>query len=218
MKYYELSRRSDVIDSVAEAARQAQRLLDGSQSPKWLVIAAHSAAQGAMACYLHKGNGIASWRKDDAKKWLDAHYNQNTEGEEARIYPEVRLNSFMRLYADVRTFAETTRETDITSVLSEENERLMGELNILRNSFIHFQVGSHLVYQSYVASLVQAALTTVQTLSENASFPWGHDSEEETHASFRLQLIALAQALSALNSDEAHASNVARAGKEKRPC
>jgi len=201
MNCYELSMLDDVIDSTAQAAEQAQRLGKGTCSPKWLVVAAHSAAQAAMTCYLNQGNGIASWGKKDAQAWLKVHEKQQTESTPFQGYPDVRLNFFMELYADVKDTAQMKREDGITLFLGRDMDRWMSELNQLRNSLIHFQANHHLVFKQHVVSVAQAASKTINALSESPSFPWWWcDEAEHSRSLLKQHLRTLDTALSTITS------------------
>ncbi len=204
MNYYELSMLDDVIDSTAQTAEQAERLNRIACSPKWFVTAAHSAAQGAMSCYLNQGNGIASWRERDAKAWLKAHDEQRADETLNREYPEVRLNYFMELYADVKRTAKANHDESLTVVLTEEVDHWIGALNQLRNSFIHFQTNHHLVSKEHVICVVQSAATTVKALSDSQSFPWWwSDEAEHSRSLLKEHLQTLDSALSNLAAAEA---------------
>ncbi|CAN7514493.1 hypothetical protein LJR166_003688 [Acidovorax delafieldii] len=201
MNCYELSMLDDVIDSTAQAAEQAKRLEKGVCSPKWLVVAAHSAAQAAMTCYLNQGDGMTSWRKKDAQAWQNAYEQQQAQSASFQGYPVVRLNFFMELYADVKETAQMKRDARITSSLSGDMDRWMIELNQLRNSLVHFQANRHVVFKQHVVAVTQAASATVNALSASPSFPWWWSDEAE-HASSLLQehLKTLDSALSTLTT------------------
>jgi hypothetical protein len=204
MDHYELSMLDDVSDSAFQAADQALRLSGMACSPKWLVVAAHSAAQAAMTCYLNQGNGVASWRKNDAAAWLKAHVEQRAEPEKFKGYPEVRLNYFMELYADVKATAKAKREDSITASLTKDVGHWTNELNQLRNSFIHFQTNHHLVFKQHVVSVAQAASAIVRALSESPSFPWWwSDEAERSRTSLKRHLNALDNTLATLTAPEA---------------
>ena len=206
MCYYELSMLNDVIDSAVQAAEQADRLNRGACSPKWVVVAAHSAVQGAMSCYLNRGNGIASWRKKDAMAWLKAHDEQRADESLGHGYPEVRLNYFMELYGEVKKAAQATRDGSITLVLTEEIDHWIDALNQLRNNFIHFQANHHLVSKQHVLGVVKSAATTVRALSGSPSFPWWWSDEvEHSRSSLKEHLQKLDSALLTLAAAEADA-------------
>ncbi len=201
MTHYELSRLDDLIDSTAHAAEQAHCLETGTCSPKWLVVAAHSAAQAAMTCYLHQGNGLATLREKDRQAWQKAHEIQQAESTPFQGYPDVRLNYFMELYADVKATALTKRDGCVTSSLCGDMERRMYELNQLRNSLIHFQTGRLLILKQHVVSVAQAASKTVNALSESQFFPWWRSDEaEHSRSQLERDLRALDRSLCSLNS------------------
>jgi hypothetical protein len=203
--YYSISPIGDMVDSVAEAAMQAQRLCDGHYSPKWLVIAAHSAAQGAMVSFLNDGNGIAAWKDKHQKEWLKVNDQRmaaiiSSDGDndtgEYSMLSEVKLHIFMKLYDVVKARAITNQDSNIGLALNAENEQWTKELNDSRNSFIHFESSQISVCNSSIVSMVRSAATIVSVLSQSTTFNsrWGDDIGED-QSSLQVHLEKLESAL-----------------------
>ena len=173
MRGYELSRLGDMLDSVAEVNLQVHRLDDLKKSPKWLVIAVHSAAQGALTCYLHQGNGLMTWPKKVSDAWLQWYETGNDN-------PKVKLDYFIPLYAKAKETALASNETSVSCVFTDHHQTQVESLNGFRNRLIHFESGIEFIFQDHLISLVQSGLDTVAALSKSMQFPW-HRSDDREH-------------------------------------
>lgn len=170
MKDYEVDMIGDVLDSVAESVRQAKRLRDEGGTPKWLLIAVHSAVQGAMVCALDQGNGIAAMKEEDAKRWLAAHERSRTD--EAVRYPDTKLDYFLSLYAKVKEPKYMSHFVAAQPFRPIDHDESMRQLNDLRNGFIHFHVGGWSIEKALVVECVERATDIVGFLVDSPIFPW----------------------------------------------
>ncbi|RYF81887.1 MAG: hypothetical protein EOO29_09070 [Comamonadaceae bacterium] len=170
MTYYRTDLVGDLLDSAAESCRQAARLRDEGNTPKWLLIAMHSTVQGAMVCALNQGNGIAAMKDTDARKWFAAHEQSRTD-DNVR-YPTTQVDYFLSLYAKVKNPAHMSHVFGAVPFTPIDHDEQIRQLNELRNEFIHFGVGHWEIKKSLVVECVQRGADVVRFLVESPVFPW----------------------------------------------
>ena len=128
----------EFIDAVEHAAMFARQLRDDVRAWKWLIIALHSALQGACVCALG-GHGTAGVevleRRSRMLRWLQVESRKNP----CAPPPEPRLASLVELFDRVRK--PTCLPRPYTLEASVDMVADVNELNHLRNIFIHFLPG-----------------------------------------------------------------------------
>jgi hypothetical protein len=170
MSYYRIDMLGDFLESVSEAERQAEHFVADVVSPKWLLISLHASAQGAMVLALHQGNGLAAMKDKDAQKWLEAH--EKSSDDHRVQYPRTALDSFLSLYSKVKNPSFMSGVVGANPFSPVDHDRLMWQLNELRNQFIHFQVGSWAIEKALVAECAAGAVSLVNFLIDSPVFPW----------------------------------------------
>jgi hypothetical protein len=98
---------------------------------KWVLIAVHNTVQGFMVLALRRGNGMLALRDDVAAAWIKAY-------REEKPLPKERLDTFLNLYAKVKTDAAAGYVHSKRFTPGPTHDRSMKKLNEFRNEFIHF--------------------------------------------------------------------------------
>lgn len=121
----------ETADAMTVAAEFAARTVSDVWLWRWVVIALHSAAQGAMVLSLRHGNGLLALDDETYAKWMDAH-------EKGLPYPEERLDTYLGLYRKVkhRQWGSIGGNTPFAPQGTEGGD--IKRLNEIRNDFIHF--------------------------------------------------------------------------------
>ena len=121
-----------------EAVSAAEAAADFSESAlkdpyrwKWVLIAVHNAVQGFMVLALRRGNGLLALRDDIAAEWIKAYRAD-------KKLPKEKLDSFLNLYAKVKTDAAAGWVHSKPFVSGSNHDQSMKRLNEFRNEFIHF--------------------------------------------------------------------------------
>jgi len=127
----------EFIDALEHTARQAARVREDVRAWKWLIIALHSALQGACVCALrgHDTAGVTMLTKKSCKEirhWLHVESRKNP----CAPMPPERLASLKELFARVRD--RDLLPAPHTLCATAEAVADIDKLNRLRNDFIHF--------------------------------------------------------------------------------
>ena len=130
----------EFIDALEHAALFAKQLTEDVKAWKWLIIALHSALQGACVCALrgHDTTEVAVLTRKSRRevlRWLqvDTRKNPCLPGPEPRLAPLIEL--FDRVQKPRYLLGSHTLDVSVDMVADVK------ELNRLRNDFIHFLPG-----------------------------------------------------------------------------
>jgi hypothetical protein len=124
-----------------------------------------------MVLALDQGNGLASMKEKDVKKWLGAHEKVKTG--EAATYPDTQLDYFLELYKKVKLKPYMCNYGAEPFVPINHDDYIV-ELNNLRNGFIHFQVGAWQIEKSLVKESLLKGVEVISFLIDSPAFPWHH--------------------------------------------
>ena len=135
--------RTDEVEDVAGSIRHAMRALEivneDPQAWKWVLLALHSALQGACVCHLTTSAspvGIVSDR--NAAEWLTYFEEQRTNPQAKP--PKTHIKTLPELLKDVRKPHSAGDRSNVSGVPITDSE--MGWLRRfhedIRNQFIHF--------------------------------------------------------------------------------
>jgi hypothetical protein len=144
----------DVVVS-AELVAHLAPLLDSQPSYwKWVIVAAHSALQGAMVCALADSTGTSVLEQESAKKTLD--WLEDMCGEP----PAEKLLSFKRL------LSRCTSGSDPLLAFGAERQRDITQLHDdFRNNFTHFLPHQgRLIEKAGLPRIITAAMDAVESL------------------------------------------------------
>jgi len=128
-----------ITDGFVEAVSSFETLSDSlKQIPfdpyrwKWAILAMHSGLQGMMILALQGSHGLHVLKKEDAKRWLDAHENGGPYPTDLQLdgflslYKKIK-GELMIMYVDSKKFTPKGTEGDSIKFL-----------NRLRNEYVHF--------------------------------------------------------------------------------
>jgi hypothetical protein len=190
----------EFIDAIEHTARLAGQVKDDVKVWKWLIIALHSALQGACVCALrgHDTAGVTMLTKKSWKKvwhWLDVESRNDPHSP----MPAERLASLKDLFARVRDpellpAPHTLRAS--TNVVAD-----IDKLNRLRNDFIHFVPRGLFLELSGMPRIVTHAADAIEHLAVVQPSFWHHlrqpdrDRIGSALASLRNQVTAWANSM-----------------------
>jgi hypothetical protein len=121
----------EAANAMQMAAHFASSLSRDLHLWRWVIIALHNAAQGAMVLSLRHGNGLLALTDESYSAWMAAHQKGETP-------PTEKLDSYLNLYKKVKhkEWGQIGGNTRFVPTDSESGD--IKRLNSLRNEFIHF--------------------------------------------------------------------------------
>jgi hypothetical protein len=170
--YVRFDQYEDVLVSVELVSLLAPLVREEPQQWKWMIVAAHSALQGAMVCAFADTTGTSVLQNNSAKEmleWLNA--DPATRGP----YPEERLASFGRLLDRCIAGSATFEPLVLTPEQHANIKRLHDEY---RNSFAHFIPQGWSIEKAMLPAMIVAALDVVELLIHR-HYVIGHMDEEQ---------------------------------------
>jgi hypothetical protein len=170
--YVRFDQYEDVLVSVELVSLLAPLVREEPQQWKWMIVAAHSALQGAMVCAFADTTGTSVLQNNSAKEmleWLNA--DPATRGP----YPEERLASFGRLLDRCIAGSAIFEPLVLTPEQHANIKRLHDEY---RNSFAHFIPQGWSIEKAMLPAMIVAALDVVELLIHR-HYVIGHMDEEQ---------------------------------------
>jgi hypothetical protein len=188
--------RTDEAEDVAASLRQALRCLkiaqDDEQAWKWVLLALHSALQGACVCHLlTTATPIGIVTKKNEKEWFVYLETSRTNSSAKR--PETRIMSLPELLKAIRKpHSAGDRSNDFGVTLSDNELDWLKRIHTsLRNQFVHFEP---MGWSIEVSGIRDLAHVIARIIGEIADIGWAFRHKNKSwHAS-------LTEALNALNS------------------
>jgi len=121
----------EAANAMQMAAQFASGLSTDLHLWRWVIIALHNAAQGAMVLSLRHGNGLLALTDKSYSAWMAAY-------EKGEKPPAEELDSYLNLYKKVKhkEWGQIRGNTRFAPAGSEGGD--LKRLNSLRNEFIHF--------------------------------------------------------------------------------
>jgi hypothetical protein len=121
----------ELANAMKMAAEFAGNVLREPHLWRWIIIALHNAAQGAMVLSLRHGNGLLALSDESYAEWMSAY-------EKNEAPPPERLDSYLNLYKKVKhsQWGRVGGNKRFVPVGQEGSD--IKRLNALRNEFIHF--------------------------------------------------------------------------------
>ncbi|MDQ0326320.1 hypothetical protein J2R99_002189 [Rhodopseudomonas julia] len=130
----------DVAGSIRHALRSADFANEDPQAWKWVLLALHSALQGACVCHLTTtAQPVGALTKKSTKAWRDYLNTQGAQG--ARELPETRLLEFYDLLKAIRkpNSVGSGAQSPGIAISDVELKWLKRVHKEIRNQFIHFE-------------------------------------------------------------------------------
>ena len=121
----------EAVSALEMVAESSALVLQENYRWKWVIIATHNTLQGFMVLALRQGNGLKALKNKIAAKWLKAH-------REGGQYPTEKLDTFLNLYKKIKSEQMICFIHSQSFKATEEHDKAVKKLNVLRNKFIHF--------------------------------------------------------------------------------
>jgi len=158
----------DVAGSIRHALRVTPFLADDPQAWKWLMLALHSALQGACVCHLTTTAApVGALTKQNTGEWLDFLEKQRTDPA-AQPPSKTHLLNLPDLLKAVRKARSAGDRSNAAGVAISDAElawlkRIHGEV---RNQFVHFEPMGWSIEVSGVPDLAQVIARTLPDMLE----------------------------------------------------
>lgn len=135
MNYIDTDEQNDVLASLEMVQLALSHCEDNPNYWKWVVIALHSALQGALVCHLSDTAQLGALSNKSTTNWLD-WYNRGRKG----TMPKKRLAGPQELLDRLIDGKARAGRMDAGSVtVSPDQKRDFDLLHEFRNDFMHFQ-------------------------------------------------------------------------------
>jgi hypothetical protein len=169
----------DVLPSVDVIAVLAPTLRDNPLRWKWVILAAHSAMQGAMVCaYADSANTSILTKKSEAAMWDWHNADEDTRGP----HPGERLADFGDL---LKKCLAGSHNCD-PLVLTKEQRKDIDRLHMFRNDFTHFTPKGYSIQQAGLPRIIGVALDVVEELMNRDQVIYRLDDDQQEHLRFAL--------------------------------
>jgi len=160
----------DVAGSVRHALRASTFLLDDPQAWKWVMLALHSALQGACVCHLTTTAApVGALTKHNTAEWGEFFEKQRTDP--TILPPKTHLLSLPDLLKAIRKPHSAGDRSNVAGVAVTDTElawlrRIHGEV---RNQFVHFEP---MGWSLEVSGVPELARTISRMLGEMLDIGW----------------------------------------------
>lgn len=153
------------------AANFAAKVQGDLQLWRWVVIALHSAAQGAMVLSLRHGNGLLALSDKSYAAWMAAY-------EKREPPPPEKLDNYLNLYKKVKhkEWGQVSGNSRFVPTCSEDAD--IKRLNSLRNEFIHFTPKGWSLEVDGLPRICLATAMLVSFLCQETTNVFWHSTEE----------------------------------------
>ena len=191
--YIQTDQAADVAGSIRHALRTAQIVGEDPHAWKWVVLALHSALQGACVCHLTTtAEPVGAVTSKNAAEWLNYFEAPRTDSE-ARP-PKTRLMSLPDLLKAVREPRSAGNRSNGEGIYISESEmrRLKHFHDDIRNQFVHFEPMSWSIEVSGIPEIARLVARIIQDILK-VGWAFRHMSCEE-HDGLQSALADLAQA------------------------
>jgi hypothetical protein len=121
----------ETANAMKMASQFAESVLQEPHLWRWVIIALHNAAQGAMVLSLRHGNGLLALSDESYSAWMSA-YEKNEPP------PPEKLDRYLNLYKKVKHQELGQLGGNKRFVPLGQEGADIKRLNALRNEFIHF--------------------------------------------------------------------------------
>lgn len=122
----------ETVSAFETLSDELQRIPSDPYRWKWAILAMHSGLQGMMILALQGSHGLHVLKKDDAKRWLDAH-------EKGGPYPsDLQLDDFLSLYKKIKGNLMLMYVNSKKFKPKGTQGDSIKFLNQLRNEYVHF--------------------------------------------------------------------------------
>jgi hypothetical protein len=187
----------ETANAMQMAAQFASSLSTDLHLWRWVIIALHNAAQGAMVLSLRHGNGLLALSDESHSAWMAAY-------DKGETLPPEKLDTYLNLYKKVKhkEWGQIGGNTRFAPAGTEGGD--IKRLNSLRNEFIHFTPKGWSLEVDGLPRIALAAARLISFLALETNNVFWHSAEARehllnAHASFTKSMHGL-QALYAKNA------------------
>ena len=171
--YIETNESADVICSLEMLYFALKKAKNNSCHWKWVILALHSAFQGAMVCNLSGTANLGALRKNHIKEFLDWY-----DGDRKKPPPSAQLapaGELFKRFSGKKKRIESTMAEEIT--VNKKHEEAFWLLHKLRNMYSHFQPKSWFVEIEGLPNIILQILELIEEIS-NDSWSFRHTNKE----------------------------------------
>ena len=180
--FLKTDQRQDVLSSLKMTITAMDLAQENLIYWKWVILALHSALQGAMVCHLNRSDGFGASKDVQVKKWYNWH-DSGREGKE----PVTQLATPPDLF---KWIADSSRnpgnEIWKPIEMTESRQSAFDQLHELRNPFTHFQP---MLWSIEIAGLPKMVCELVEIIDEIYQIGWGFLNLEEADKELFCELI-----------------------------
>jgi len=191
--YIQTDQAADVSGSIRHALRTAQIVGEDPHAWKWLVLALHSALQGACVCHLTTtAEPVGAVTANNAAEWLK--YFEVSRTDPNAKPPKTYLMPLPNLLKEVRRPHSAGDRSNAAGISISDNEmrRLKHFHDDIRNQFVHFEPMSWSIEVSGIPEIARLIARIIQDILK-VGWAFRHMSCEE-HDGLQSALADLAQA------------------------
>lgn len=169
----------DVAGSIRHVIRTADFVTQDPQAWKWIVLALHSALQGACVCHLTTtATPVGAVTERNAVEWLN--YFEKISADRKAKPPKTYLMGFSDLLKSVRKPHSAGDRSNAVGVTISDSELswLVNFHNGIRNQFTHFEPVGWSIEMSVIPEI---AKLTARIVEDIVDIGWGfrHQSSEQ---------------------------------------
>jgi hypothetical protein len=184
----------DVIGSIRHVVRTAHFTQEDHLAYKWVLLALHSALQGACVCHLTTtAHPLGAITQRNAVEWTDFFEKSRTNPGAKR--PKTYLMALPELLKAVRKERSAGDQRAESAVaISDEELRLLKHFNDnIRNQFVHFEPMGWSIEITGIASLVELIVRIIEGILD-AGWAFRHADDDQ-----RLELQTHLKSLAAID-------------------
>jgi len=164
--FVETDEAQDVAGSIRQALKCWEFTVEDPHAWKWVILALHSALQGACVCHLvTTASPLGAVTEKNTIKWLE--YFENSHSDETLKPPTTQLMSLPELLKAVRKLNSVGQNLGIDHQVSISESELNWLIRIhseFRNQFIHFSPTGWAFDVSGMSKLAQLIARIVQDI------------------------------------------------------
>ena len=173
-------------DEVTDVICSLQLTLDALDSAKqnslywkWIILALHSAVQGAIVCNLSGTAQLGACGKDSAKQWLCWH---DDDDRSEKISPKLWLADPRTMLKRLLGEEDRIESTGAKVIKMNQDQRNAFEMLCeLRNGFVHFHPMSWSIELAGLPNMVSQILIFIEAIYEDGwSFRHAGDDQKAT--------------------------------------
>ena len=129
---------NEAFRALAFVAHHARLARKDDYHWKWVLIGLHNALQSLMVLALEHGSGLRVLKNQIAENWLAAYRSGGP-------YPEEKLDPYLNLFRKIQGNDMRFYVHSQSLAATESQKSSVKKLNSLRNRFVHFLPGIHVL-------------------------------------------------------------------------